>query len=75
MATTALTTEVMTMAPVTTITTEAITHSGSKRCALGWKSYVEQFRLRMSQDPVGSWAVDDPELWLRLLYMLRIQLP
>ena len=26
---------------------------GGKRSALGWKSYNEQFRLRMSQDPAG----------------------
>ncbi|CAG2243366.1 unnamed protein product [Mytilus edulis] len=41
---------------------------GAKRCALGWKSYDEQFRLRMSQDPAGSWAVVDPELWLLYMY-------
>ncbi|XP_071156026.1 uncharacterized protein [Mytilus edulis] len=41
---------------------------GAKRCARGWKSYDEQFRLRMSQDPAGSWAVVDPELWLLYMY-------
>ena len=41
---------------------------GAKRCAVGWKSYDEQFRLRMSQDPAGSWAVIDPELWLLYMY-------
>ena len=63
---------------------------GAKWCALGWKSYDEKFRLRMSQDPAGSWAVVDPDLWLLNMYspssigngnkngvlkMFRIQLP
>ncbi|VDI64654.1 Hypothetical predicted protein [Mytilus galloprovincialis] len=41
---------------------------GAKRYAgLGWKLYDEQFRLRRSQEPAGSWSVIDTELWL--LYM------
>ncbi|VDI45236.1 Hypothetical predicted protein [Mytilus galloprovincialis] len=38
---------------------------GAKRYAgLGWKLYDEQFRLRRSQEPAGSWSVIDTELWL-----------
>ncbi|CAG2211699.1 unnamed protein product [Mytilus edulis] len=40
----------------------------AKRYAgLGWNLYDEQFRLRRSQEPAGSWSVIDTELWL--LYM------
>lgn len=46
---------------------------GAKWCALGWKSYDEKFRLRMSQDPAGSWAVVDPDLWL-LICILHLVL-
>ena len=34
---------------------------------LGWKTYDEQFRLKMGIDPVKSWEIVDQELWL--LYM------
>lgn len=38
---------------------------------MGWKSYDEQFRYRMSLDPTNSWANIDNELWL--LYMSDYQ--
>lgn len=40
---------------------------GAKRSAFGWKSYDEQFRLRLATNPTLSWANIDQELWL--LYM------
>ena len=40
---------------------------GAKRSAFGWKSYGEQCRLRLSLDPMASWATIDSELWL--IYM------
>lgn len=31
---------------------------------LGWKSYDEQFRLKMNTDPTKPWDIIDQELWL-----------
>ena len=41
---------------------------GAKRSAFGWKSYDEQFRFRLSLDPMASWATIDSELWLIYMY-------
>jgi len=38
---------------------------------MGWKSYDEQFRYRMSLDPTNSWENIDNQLWL--LYMSDYQ--
>ena len=32
--------------------------------SLGWKSYDEQFRLKVALDPSKSWALVDTELWV-----------
>ena len=41
---------------------------GAKRCPLGWKTYDEQFRLRMANNPTNSWANINSELWLLSLH-------
>ena len=37
---------------------------GANRCPTGWKTYDEQIRLRMANNPTNSWANIDSELWL-----------
>lgn len=42
---------------------------GAKRClGLGWKSYDEQFRLKIAQNPQMDWGIIDQELWLLYMY-------
>ncbi|KAK6179792.1 hypothetical protein SNE40_012069 [Patella caerulea] len=38
---------------------------------MGWKTYDEQFRLKLANDPSGSWGNIDYELWL--LYMSNVE--
>ena len=42
---------------------------------LGWKTYDEQFRLKMGIDPVKSWEIVDQELWLLYMGNTRNSLP
>jgi hypothetical protein len=42
---------------------------------LGWKTYDEQFRLKMGIDPVKSWEIVDQELWLLYMRNTRNSLP
>ena len=37
---------------------------GAKRCPSAWKTYDEQFRLNMANNPTNTWANIDSELWL-----------
>ena len=37
---------------------------GAARHTEGWRSYDQQFRLRMGNNPANSWAMIDMELWL-----------
>ena len=39
-----------------------------------WKKYDEQFRLRMSMNPVGSWRSVDKKLWLMFMASPATQL-
>ena len=32
--------------------------------SLGFKEYDQQFRMKLSNNPAGTWGVVDPELWL-----------
>ena len=42
---------------------------------LGWKTYDEQFRLKMGIDPVKSWEIVNQELWLLYMGNTRNSLP
>jgi hypothetical protein len=47
----------------------------SRLNGLGWKTYDEQFRLKMGIDPVKSWEIVDQELWLLYMGNTRNSLP
>lgn len=47
---------------------QTIRLGASRTPGMGWRSYDEQFRLRLGTDPGRSWATVDNELWLIYMY-------
>lgn len=45
---------------------EKIRTAATRYGGTGWKTYDEQFRLRLARDPAKSWAVMDGELWVTI---------